>query len=274
MSFFKKLFGSKPPAAKAEPAAKPSPPPPPPPVAIPPPLPPVDLSRAGQLIDCTGVDWNEKGHEPFVRDVLMPVILEVTADLANRQEFRGNPHCSDIDAAILYGMLCHFQPTRMMEVGAGYTTLVMALARKAHNLPGELISVDPSPSIDVTELVDAHLRRPVQSVPVEDFQILQAGELLFIDSTHVYTPGGEVDYLVHKVLPKLNSGVLVGFHGIRLPREYGEEELKKRYAEQQHLLRFLKGNNAVEILFSGGWMAENCHEWFQWRSTALWFRVK
>lgn len=126
-------------------------------------------------------------------------------------------------------------------------------------MPGELIAIDPEPRIDIIEYVDAHLADPVQEVPVDDFRILQEGELVFIDSTHRDSPGSDVDHIFSAVLPALADGVLVGFHGIFLPNNYGAAGLEAGHNEQARLLDFLR-RHRPEVLFCGGWLTDNAPE--------------
>ena len=44
------------------------------------------------------------------------------------------------------------------------------------------------------------------------FQELEEDDILFIDSSHIYHHGSDVDYLVGNILPKLNQGVNIHFH--------------------------------------------------------------
>ena len=242
------------------------------------PVPVVDVSRAGELLSVTGVNWNEAGQRQFVEQVL-PQYVSQLAPLFLSEPFRGNPHCSPTDAAVLFAMIAQHEPTRLMEVGSGYSTLVMAHAKRVRSLPGEVIAIDPEPRIDVSEHVDAMVLRAVQEVPVEDFTIMMRGELLLIDSTHVYTRGNEVGYLLEKVLPALPEGILLGFHGVRLPRNYTAEELRRGYSEQEQILAYLRQRPGAQVLFSGGWMAEfhagavPAATKQDEESTALWVRI-
>ena len=54
------------------------------------------------------------------------------------------------------------------------------------------------------------------------FETLAAGDILFIDSSHIAMPGTDVDRLFLDVLPRLASGTLVHIHDITLPDAYPE----------------------------------------------------
>lgn len=250
MSFLKRLFGKKtvvrprvslpsaPPALERDPQTA------------------VDTSKAGLPVDCDGVEWNGAAQKRFLHEILPRADQDRFHRLLSAPGFPSNPHCNPADAAVLFAVIDHFEPSRIMEVGCGQTTRVIRAAKDAAMMPGELIAIDPEPRIDISELVDAHLAEPVQDVPVDDFTILQEGELVFIDSTHCDRPGSDVDHLFTEILPNLADGVLVGLHGIRLPRNYAADELRQGFDEQIRLLEFLRVHRP-EILFSGGWLAEH-----------------
>jgi hypothetical protein len=246
VSFLRKLFGGRktdeaPPALAA--------------AQRPPATPAVDLSAAGQLVDVEGIDWRGEAQLEFLRR--MPELLTPAfQDFIASPPFVGNPECSPADAAVHFAMAAAHQPGRIMEVGSGFTTMVLRHAKEDLALPGELITVDPEPRYEIGEFVDAQLIMPVQDVPLDDFRMLQPGEMAFFDTTHIFAPGSDASHVITQILPALPKGVLVGFHGVRLPRNYERDELERGYSEQAELLKFLRGRK-VDVLFSGGWLAEN-----------------
>ena len=52
---------------------------------------------------------------------------------------------------------------------------------------------------------------------------LEANDVLFIDSSHMIRPGGDILFEFLNLLPKLDKGVLIHFHDIYSPRDYSEE---------------------------------------------------
>ncbi|CAN5436304.1 hypothetical protein BH09SUM1_BH09SUM1_17860 [soil metagenome] len=263
MSFLRNLFRNDPPARPVAAKSEPS-------------RPAVDVSSAGQPIDCAGVEWNIQEQLRFLRG---PVAAsrDRLATLLHSDIFRDDPQCTDADAAVIFAILAQHEPTRMMQVGAGCMTLAFAHAKQTLHLPGELIAIEPKSPADVSEFVDALLRKPVITVPVEDFAMLQSGELLFVDSSRRLAPGSDSQYLIETILPALNEGVLVGFNGIRLPFEYNADELRRGYSEQAALLKFLQSRPS-EILFAGSYLRANYAEESQknlpgGETTQLWFRL-
>jgi len=89
----------------------------------------------------------------------------------------------------------------------------------------------------------------VQSVPLDTFKKLQAGDILFVDSTHVSKTGSDVNHILFEILPVLNPGVIIHFHDIFYPFEYPKEWVLRGYNwNEDYILRaFLMYNNAYEI---------------------------
>src|SRR5690625_7921716 len=95
------------------------------------------------------------------------------------------------------------------------------------------------------------INNPVQQVPPETFTALEAGDFLFIDSTHTITPGGDVNYLILEILPRPQRGVLVHFHDIFLPYDYPRNVLSSYFQlmETSLLRSFLLNNSKARIVF-------------------------
>ena len=68
----------------------------------------------------------------------------------------------------------------------------------------------------------------VQEIPLSYFKKLQAGDLLFIDSTHVVKYNSDVVYLYNYILPHLNRGVFVHIHDILYPFEYPQSWINEK----------------------------------------------
>jgi hypothetical protein len=263
MSIWKKLFGG---GAKLEPEVEKSP------ASVP--RPQLDLSKADQPVDCSGIDWNEAEQFRFLDEELKEKgQCEAFQNLINSAPFSGNKSLSLTDAAVLYAMASQYRPGRIMEVGGGYSTLVLRTAKDAEDLPGELITIDPDPEIDIVELIDAHIATPIQQVPVDDFEILMSGEMVVLNTSHIDVPESDVDYLFSKILPALTSGVLVGVQGIRLPKNYTKEELEQGYNEQDRVLELLKKGGKVKVLYAGAWLEDEGKVGKGDESVFLWFEV-
>ena len=162
------------------------------------------------------------------------------------------------DAETLYAMLRHLRPRRVLELGSGFSTLVSAAACAANRregAPAELVAVDPAPQAAVTENLDGLSRvelRDCRDLEIERFTALEAGDVLFIDTSHVVKLGGEVNWLVLEVLPVLARGVTVHFHDVFIPYEYPRSLFEQEgYFNEQYLLQaFLTGNDAWEVILA------------------------
>jgi predicted O-methyltransferase YrrM len=125
------------------------------------------------------------------------------------------------EAAVLYMMIRSRRPRRYLEVGSGVSTVyaARAAARNADvGYPVELSCVEPFPSRQLRGLPGITLRvDEVQDVDLATFRELAAGDILFIDSSHVVKIDGDVPYLFLEVLPNLQPGVLIHIDDVHFP---------------------------------------------------------
>jgi predicted O-methyltransferase YrrM len=162
------------------------------------------------------------------------------------------------DSLCLYAMLRLLRPRRVIEVGSGFSSALM-LDVNERFLGGatEFTFIEPytgrlesllKPADKATTRI---LRQSVQTVDPAVFQSLQAGDFLFVDSSHVAKIGSDVNYLLFDILPKLPAGVYVHFHDIFWPFEYRGDWIREGRAwNEAYLVRaFLSFNAAFEIVF-------------------------
>jgi len=164
------------------------------------------------------------------------------------------------DALVYHGILRHFQPHLVIEVGSGFSSRLAAQAC-LRNGQGELICIDPNPDQILRNGfpgLRALIAESVEKVEFDLFQQLHANDVLFIDSSHVVKCGGDVNCLLLEIVPRLNPGVIVHLHDIFLPGEYGRGWVKDRYrffTEQYLLQAFLAFNPEFHVLFANHYMA-------------------
>jgi hypothetical protein len=168
-----------------------------------------------------------------------------------------------VDAHLYYALIRHLRPRRIVEVGAGQSTLVAGEACRRNEADGarrsELVCIEPYPTGIVAGGL-GHVARVVVSrveeVELGFFAELGEGDLLFIDSSHALKEGGDVQFLYCEVLPRLNPGVLVHVHDISLPRPYPRVYFESGWFwNEQYLLQaFLVNNSRVEILWPGNYL--------------------
>jgi predicted O-methyltransferase YrrM len=202
-----------------------------------------------------------------LRDAAQLELFETLADLVDSVPFpaeRGeeyryffdNGAYSWGDGIVLHAMLRHVRPRRVVEVGSGYSSALMLDTADGWLDPSpELTFVEPYPELLNSLLRPADADRvtihgtAVQDLPLEVFSQLQAGDILFIDSTHVVKAGSDVNHLFFEVLPRLASGVWIHIHDVFFPFEYDIAWVREGRAWQEaYLLRaFLMNNPAFEL---------------------------
>jgi len=152
-----------------------------------------------------------------------------------------------LDAAAAYAIVRKTKPRRIVEVGSGHSTRFLARAVADGALRTEITCIDPEPRATIAGLRVELLRTAVQDVPVSVFEPLEAGDILFIDSSHQVKPGSDLEFLLGRVLPALASGVRLHFHDIFLPDPYPQMWAWRRYNEQQAVARLLADRYALEF---------------------------
>ncbi|MBW4493996.1 MAG: class I SAM-dependent methyltransferase [Oscillatoria princeps RMCB-10] len=171
------------------------------------------------------------------------------------------------DAETLYNVIRYFKPGRVLEIGSGFSTRIAKYALDKNRAQGkacEHICIEPFENPWLEELgAGKVIREKVETLPLSTFEILQKNDILFIDSSHVLRTGGDVLYEYLRILPTLNSGVIVHIHDIFLPFEYIREWIvnKRRFWTEQYLLQaFLAFNSEFEVLLALNYLAHHYKE--------------
>jgi predicted O-methyltransferase YrrM len=155
-----------------------------------------------------------------------------------------------LDAAAAYAIVRRRQPARIVEVGSGHSTRFMARAIRDGGLATRLTAIDPSPRAALAGLAVEWLAEAVPAIGLGPFESLRAGDVLFIDSSHVLMPGTDVDFLLNEVVPRLPVGALLHFHDIFLPDDYPAEWRWRGYSEQLGVATLLGGGHWRPIFSS------------------------
>jgi len=208
--------------------------------------------RFDRRYSCIGVDWNVDGQRATLHEVVVPHVGE--------HELPENPGLSRADAAVLYGMIRHHKPRRMVEAGSGWSTTFAAAAclrNAAEGSPCDYVAYDPYPGPRTRDGLDGLTAlHPVRAQDVDPDELADC-DLLFIDSSHVAAIGSDVNHLVLEVLPRLRPGTLVHFHDILLPGEYWREWLVERHhfwSEQYLVHALLLYNDTFRIRWAAHYM--------------------
>ena len=145
-----------------------------------------------------------------------------------------------LDAAAAYAMVRTLRPRRIVEVGSGHSTRFLARAVADGGLATKITAIDPRPRARITGLPVEWLQTHVETLDWRPFAALGPGDILFIDSSHQCKVGGDVDFLLSEVIPRLPPGVRVHFHDIFLPDGYPGQWAWRRYDEQQAVAALLE----------------------------------
>ena len=165
-----------------------------------------------------------------------------------------------LDAAAAYAMVRRHRPARIVEVGSGHSTRFLARAVADGVLETRITAIDPVPRASLEGLPIELLRTPVQAAGRTPFTNLCAGDFLFVDSSHQYRPGSDVEYIFEQILPALPGGVFVHFHDIFLPGAYPEHWSWRRYNEQDSVAALI-ASGAYAPEFSSAWIVSCRQEW-------------
>jgi hypothetical protein len=174
---------------------------------------------------------------------------------SDNRPFFENPAFAAADSQIYHSVLRHFRPRLVIEVGSGQSTRFAARAlelNRAEGSPGELVAIEPYEAPELETLGVRVIRSCVEDVDADLFSELEAGDVLFIDSSHVVRPGGDVVLLLLDVIPALRPGVLVHVHDVFTPRDYPDEWIARRWfwAEQYVVEGLLTDNPRLDVLLA------------------------
>ena len=128
----------------------------------------------------------------------------------------------------------------------------------------ELTFIDPHTKL-LADLIGSAAHRvqifekPVQQVPLATFDSLEAGDILFIDSTHVMRTGGDVCFELFEIFPRLTNGVIVHIHDIFWPFEYPRQWVlneNRSWNEIYAIRAFLTENDEWRIVLFSDYLAK------------------
>lgn len=220
-------------------------------------LPGIDFNVEEQLNLLAAFNYNEE-------------ILDLPAEKGADMEFFYNngSYCSG-DTDYLYNMIRHFKPHRIIEIGSGHSTLLAqkALSKNKSENPSYMcnhICIEPyeMPWLEKTGV--EVVRKKVEDVPLTFFKDLGENDILFIDSSHVIRPQGDVLFEFLELLPTLNSGVIIHVHDIFTPKDYLTEWISTHFLwNEQYLLEaFLNYNSKFKIIGALNYLSHHYNKEF------------
>ena len=187
-----------------------------------------------------GIDFRLAEAERYALALAADYGCEARADLDRFGYAEPNHLFFGIDALLLYGLLRRTKPSRVVEIGRGFSTIVAVAALERNGTGATLVSIDPfdrqplahTPEHTKVEVV----RSPLQDADPSVFDALGDGDLLFVDSTHVHKFGSDVAYQFEQVYPRLRPGVTVHVHDVFSPYHYPLKwyTRQRRFWNEQH----------------------------------------
>ena len=172
-------------------------------------------------------------------------------------------------AAAAHCIIRDRKPRRLIEIGSGMSSIVLSAALSFNERDGAeptaYTIVDPYPSPRLKTLPGTQPNVVPERVEVVDtglFEQLERGDIVFIDSGHVVRIGGDVNFLVLDVLPRLKPGVVIHFHDIGLPYEYPKvyatnAAFRMLWTEAYLLQAFLACNSDFEVLLGMAYLMKD-----------------
>jgi hypothetical protein len=207
-----------------------------------------------------GIDWRLDAQVEVARAVhrYLPElddVPEVPDDGPARFVWQNNAF-SGADAVVYYGLVRERQPRRVVEIGSGWSNLLLARALERNDTPCQVTLVEPFPNESLFASLphDWELHRAiVQHADLHLFERLEAGDICFYDGSHCVRTGGDVNWFLFEVLPRLSPGVLVHLHDIFFPDDYHDDWIFNEglsWNEQYILQAFLMHNDAYRVVIA------------------------
>lgn len=161
-----------------------------------------------------------------------------------------------MDGLVLYSMIRHFNPKKIIEVGSGYSSAIMLdVNNNFRNNDMDLTFIEPYPDRLKSLLRKEDyssvtiLEEKIQHVDLTIFHSLETNDILFLDTSHIVKTGSDVNFWLFNILPRLKPGVIIHIHDIFWPFEYPKEWIhqQKCYTELYLIRAFLMNNKDYEI---------------------------
>lgn len=207
-----------------------------------------------------GVDLNEE-VQLNILDLFSKYYSDLPFQAVKKDNLRyyfENPYYSYADAIVLYSIMRIVRPKRIIEVGSGFSSAAILDTNDLFfDSSISCTFIDPDSSRLKQLLSETDMRRSaiiekkIQEVPSETFSELSAGDILFIDSSHVSKTGSDLNRIIFEILPRLQDGVYIHFHDVFYPFEYPKGWVYAGVAwnEAYMLHSFLQYNQVVKICF-------------------------
>lgn len=217
-----------------------------------------------------GIHWNISGQlETLKRFTFAPELADIPQEKPRSLTFYlNNGTFESGDAEYWYQLIRAIKPGRIFEIGSGNSTLmaINAIGRNHdddQDYTCEHVCIEPYEMPWLEEAGVSVVRTKVEDLGLSFFSRLQENDILFIDSSHIIRPQGDVLFEYLELLPSLNKGVIVHIHDIFSPKNYLKRWLEDEiwFWNEQYLLEaFLSNNTTWQIVGALNQLHHNHYE--------------
>jgi len=160
-----------------------------------------------------------------------------------------------LDSLVLYCFVRTSKPKVVLEIGGGISSLIINLANIMNKNEGLLVNhviIEPYENTYLDAIGSfEQIRDKVENLSHNYYaNMLQKDDLVFIDTSHMIRPYGDINWIYNLLLPSLRSEVNIHIHDIFLPYGYPKIWLERYnfFWNEQYLLEgILVNSNRYEI---------------------------
>lgn len=174
-----------------------------------------------------------------------------------------------VDLAILYMKILENKPQRIVEIGSGITSLVIAHAlaesvkRSPRETPVSYVIIDPSPNGRYVARAQQHLSNHggselrliaerADSIMISEwslFENLARGDILIADTARAYRLDSDSPFVMLNIVPRLAVGVHIAYVETYLPYHYPRDLIINRRLmwTEQYFLNLLLSTSQSAI---------------------------
>lgn len=195
------------------------------------------------------------------------------AQAAGARYYFDNAMFSYGDGTFLRLMLEKFKPKNVIEVGSGFSSAIMLdfNDEQQSGTKANLTFIEPYPDRLYSLLKKEDEKHcdiivdKIQNVDLKIFDRLTDGDFLFLDTSHIFKTGSDLNFEFFEILPRLKKGVIVHIHDIHFPFEYPQSwvEDQRAYNEIYILRAFLMYNQAFEIMLWPNYLMQKKQTYFK-----------
>ena len=218
-------------------------------------LPGIDLNKEDQLKNLSKLDkYNEL------------IELNLNQQSPNYNFDIKNDFFGQVDAEIYFQLIRYLKPKNILEIGSGHSTLIALEAIKRNKevdgIETSMTCIEPYEN-DWLDKVNVNiLRETIENTDPKNYLNLKKNDILFIDSSHMIRPQGDVLKIFAEILPNLTKGTIIHIHDIFTPKDYPEKWIIKenKFWNEQYLVEALIANSErYEIYLALNYLKNNSY---------------